>query len=75
MHISRRKHEAEDVVGVPRELSNGSDRFYWRDRCVSEVLAGGLMATASSGAGVSFRMTTGRMDASRMRSSYGALYF
>jgi hypothetical protein len=24
MHISRRKHEAEDVVGVPRELGNGS---------------------------------------------------
>jgi hypothetical protein len=27
MHISRRKPEAEDVVGVPRELSNGSDSF------------------------------------------------
>ena len=27
MHISRRRHEAEDVVGVPRELSNGSDSF------------------------------------------------
>ena len=27
MHISRRKHEAEGVVGVPRELSNGSASF------------------------------------------------
>jgi hypothetical protein len=27
MHISRRKREAAAVVGVPRELSNGSDSF------------------------------------------------
>jgi hypothetical protein len=27
MHISRWKHKAEAVVGVPRELSKGSDSF------------------------------------------------
>jgi hypothetical protein len=47
MHISRRKKEAEDVVGVPRELSNRSDSFYWRDRCVSRVIADRPMSAAT----------------------------
>jgi hypothetical protein len=46
MKISRRKHETRTVVGVPRELSNRRDS-YWRDRCVSRVIADRPMSAAT----------------------------
>jgi len=47
MHTSRRKHEAEGVIGVPRELATGVT-VYWRDRCVSRVIADRPMSNSAS---------------------------
>jgi hypothetical protein len=46
MHISRWKHKAEGVVGVPRELSKGSDSLLARQVRL-EVIADRPMSAAT----------------------------
>jgi len=40
MHISRRKHKAETVAGVPERIKRRECQWNWRERCASQVRAG-----------------------------------